>query len=64
MRCYPCQDAGRSTEAVALCPHCSIGLCADHRADLSAASPGGTGLGCGHALPWAPRKVQLASAAA
>ncbi|MEP7013602.1 MAG: DUF2180 family protein [Acidobacteriota bacterium] len=64
MRCYPCHDAGRSTEAVALCPHCSIGLCADHRASLAVGSPGGSGLGCGHALPAASRKEQPVVAAA
>ncbi len=58
MRCYLCNEAGRATEAVALCPHCSIGLCAEHRTDLATASPGGTGLGCGHPLPPPPARVE------
>jgi hypothetical protein len=50
MRCYPCNQAGRSTDAVALCPHCLIGLCSEHRAELAAQAPGGTSLGCNHDL--------------
>jgi len=63
MRCYPCNEAGRSTEAVALCPHCLIGLCGDHRASLATSSPGGVGLGCAHKLPSALGKEKIAGAA-
>jgi hypothetical protein len=29
MLCYECSKAGRNREAVGLCHHCSVGLCAD-----------------------------------
>jgi hypothetical protein len=30
MNCYVCDSHERATEAVAICPHCGIGLCRDH----------------------------------
>ncbi|HXU29609.1 MAG TPA: DUF2180 family protein [Thermoanaerobaculia bacterium] len=63
MRCYPCNEAGRSTEAVALCPHCLIGLCGNHRASLAAGSPGGTGVGCSHDLRRSDRIARSSAAA-
>lgn len=62
MRCHPCNAAGRSTEAVALCPHCLIGLCAEHRAELAAGSPGGSGIGCNHDLRSKSRPGRAAAA--
>jgi hypothetical protein len=30
MVCYECQQAGKSSDAVALCHHCSAALCPEH----------------------------------
>jgi hypothetical protein len=30
MICYECSKSGHRTEAVGICHHCSIGLCATH----------------------------------
>ncbi len=30
MTCYECQQASKKRDAVALCHHCSAGLCVDH----------------------------------
>ena len=30
MKCYECSKKGRSTDAVALCMVCGMGLCMDH----------------------------------
>ena len=35
MICYECQQAAKKRDAVALCHHCSAGLCVDHALILS-----------------------------
>jgi hypothetical protein len=35
MICYECQQTAKKRDAVALCHHCSAGLCADHALILS-----------------------------
>ena len=49
MNCLTCARSGSAQSAVALCPHCSAGLCLDHVAETAAhRGPGGTRLSCGH----------------
>jgi hypothetical protein len=30
MRCFECKQAGKISDAVGLCHHCSVALCPDH----------------------------------
>jgi len=54
MHCLTCARTGTAQAAVALCPHCSAGLCLDHVAETAAhRGPGGLRLSCGHDT-WAP----------
>ncbi|HXP20847.1 MAG TPA: DUF2180 family protein [Streptosporangiaceae bacterium] len=49
MNCLSCARTGAERTAVALCPHCSAGLCLDHvRRAADAAAPGGMLVACGH----------------
>jgi hypothetical protein len=49
MKCLVCARAGDDRSAVAICPHCSAGLCLTHVAETaSRPGPGGTRLACGH----------------
>ncbi len=35
MRCFDCSAPGERSEAIGVCHHCSVGLCADHGAIVS-----------------------------
>jgi hypothetical protein len=58
MNCLVCARAGGDRTAVAICPHCSAGLCPHHVAETArSASPGGMRLSCGHDT-WDPASQQ------
>jgi hypothetical protein len=48
MHCYECKKQGKSEEAVALCPTCSVGLCMHHLRETSEAVSGQTWFSCPH----------------
>jgi hypothetical protein len=49
MKCYVCARAGDDAAAVAICPHCSAGLCLVHVTETARdEGPGGLRLSCGH----------------
>lgn len=48
MHCYECKKQGKSEEAVALCPTCSVGLCMTHLRATSEAVSGPTWFTCPH----------------
>jgi hypothetical protein len=48
MHCYECKKQGKSEEAVALCPTCSVGLCMTHLRETSEAVSGPTWFDCPH----------------
>ena len=50
MHCFVCVQRGVERPAVALCPHCWVGLCLAHRAEAQQPGPGGLQLGCRHGL--------------
>ncbi len=50
MNCYVCATRGTDRSAVALCPHCFVGLCLAHVAEAQRPGPGGLQLGCRHGL--------------
>jgi hypothetical protein len=53
MNCYECATQQRQTPAVAICKHCSVGLCMDHLAESRGFSAGGMRVACPHLLPTA-----------
>ena len=58
MNCLTCARSGSAQTAVALCPHCSAGLCLDHVAETaSRRGPGGFRLSCGHDTWATPRST-------
>ena len=60
MNCLTCARTGADQTAVAICPHCSAGLCFTHVTETAARrGPGGTRLSCGHDT-WAPAWQQNA----
>jgi hypothetical protein len=49
VKCLECARAGADSSAVAICPHCSAGLCLTHVAEAAGESgPGGMRLSCQH----------------
>jgi hypothetical protein len=49
MKCLVCARAGDDRSAVAICPHCSAGLCLTHVGEAAnQPGPGGMRLSCGH----------------
>jgi len=49
MNCLICTREATPTPAVALCPHCSAGLCLTHVEETKRDwGPGGTDLSCDH----------------
>lgn len=49
MNCLTCARTDKAAVAVAICPHCSAGLCQQHVAETAARrGPGGMNLSCGH----------------
>lgn len=51
MHCYVCNARGDEVPAVAICPRCHAGLCADHVVETAwSGGPGGTSVGvdCTH----------------
>jgi hypothetical protein len=49
MKCFVCARAGANQSAVAICPHCNVGLCMVHVSETAREpGPGGMRLSCGH----------------
>lgn len=48
MVCHECLMAGERRVAVALCPHCLVGLCKEHLVALHRAPVGGLVPTCSH----------------
>ena len=62
MNCLVCARAGNEHSAVAICPHCSAGLCLGHVTEAAwDPGPGGMRLTCGHRT-WDPPRVGNANA--
>ena len=59
MNCYVCATSKEERAAVAICPHCSVGVCLEHLRQGQQPSAGGMRFGCRHALP-APVAQQAA----
>jgi hypothetical protein len=55
MNCFECAARGEEAVAVAICPHCGIGICIDHLAAALDFRVGGTTYGCRHDLSAARR---------
>ncbi len=51
MNCFECAKTNDEVPAVALCPHCGVGLCLDHLLEERAYRVGGTLYACPHELP-------------
>jgi hypothetical protein len=51
MNCYVCATSKEERAAVAICPHCSVGVCLDHLRQGQQPSAGGMRFGCRHSLP-------------
>ena len=51
MNCFECAKANDSVTAVAVCRHCSVGLCLDHLIEASEYRVAGTVFGCPHGMP-------------
>jgi hypothetical protein len=51
MNCYVCATSKEERAAVAVCPHCFVGVCLEHLRQGQQASAGGMRLGCRHSLP-------------
>jgi hypothetical protein len=63
MNCLVCARSARNpAPAVAICPHCSAGLCLTHVEETARTpSPGGMRLSCGHGT-WDPAWQQTSQA--
>ena len=48
MNCYECAKAGTTVAAVAICTHCSCGLCLEHLRATRFDAIGGMPLRCEH----------------
>jgi hypothetical protein len=48
MNCYECAKLGATASAVALCTHCSCGLCLEHLRAVRFEALGGMPLRCEH----------------
>ena len=64
MNCYECAIQGEGVPAVAICPHCNVGMCLEHLQLSLDYRVGGTGYGCRHDLDTRPAKGAVAAAAA
>ena len=51
MNCYVCATSKEERPAVAICPHCSVGVCLEHLRQGQQPSAGGMRFGCRHSLP-------------
>lgn len=51
MNCFECAKARETVAAVAVCQHCSVGLCLDHLIESANFLVGGTLEGCHHKIP-------------
>ena len=59
VNCFVCRTKGATESAVAVCQHCSVGLCESHLAEAQKPGPGGMRYTCAHELPSAvPEKAQ------
>jgi hypothetical protein len=56
MNCFECAKVNDSVPAVALCQHCSVGLCLDHLVEAHDFRVGGTTYGCAHRMP-SPKRL-------
>jgi len=51
MNCYVCATSKEERAAVAICPHCSVGVCLEHLRQGQQPSAAGMRFGCRHILP-------------
>jgi hypothetical protein len=51
MNCYVCATSREERAAVAVCPHCFVGVCLEHLRLGQQPSAGGMRFGCRHSLP-------------
>lgn len=51
MNCYICATSKEERSAVAICPHCFVGVCLEHLRQGQQPSAGGMRFGCRHSLP-------------
>jgi hypothetical protein len=51
MNCYVCATSREERAAVAVCPHCFVGVCLEHLRQGQQPGAGGLRFGCRHNLP-------------
>jgi hypothetical protein len=54
MNCYVCATSKEERAAVAVCPHCFVGVCLEHLRQGQQPSAGGMRFSCRHRLPILP----------
>jgi len=55
MDCYVCACEGKEKRAVALCHHCSVGVCIKHLEELQNHNQGGMRYTCNHGVLRPPK---------
>ena len=51
MNCYVCATSKEERAAVAVCPHCFVGVCLEHLRQGQQPNTGGMRFSCRHSLP-------------
>lgn len=62
MNCYVCATSREERAAVAVCPHCFVGVCFEHLRQGQQPVAGGLRFGCRHSLPTPPADPSTRSA--